>query len=66
MDCIVCGVTKSQTQLSDFYFTLVITFLHLTIKALVICEDSGLNNPFIIQQVQYIFLAFTCKYSMWN
>ena len=57
MDCIVCGDTKSRTQLSDFHFTLVITFLDLTTKALVICEDSGLNNPFIIQQVEYIFLA---------
>ena len=34
MDCIVHGVTKSQTQLSDFHF-------NLTYKNIVICT----NNP---------------------
>ena len=55
MDCIVCGVAKNQTQLSDFHFTLVITFLDLTTKVLVICEDSGLNNPLFNKYSIYLF-----------
>ena len=55
MDCIVCGVVKSQTQLSDFHFTLVIAFLDLTTQVLVICEDSGLNNPLFNKYSTYLF-----------
>lgn len=41
----------------------VITFLDLTMQALVICKDNRLNNPFISQQVPYKFwqiLLYMC------
>lgn len=46
---------------------LVITFLDLTIKALVICKDNGLIDPFISDQMQYVFKQMlTSLYSMWK
>ena len=47
MDCIVHGVTKSQTQLSNFYFTLLNFRKQLWILYTVEAAFKGLSNQVI-------------------
>ena len=47
MDCIVHGVTKSQTQLSNFHFT----SLPLALTSLIFLQSKGLKN--LLQKPQF-------------